>query len=163
MQQPRGRAVLVKYRALIAVAVTLGYACAFLLLRATLGESATYLSVLPVVVIAWSYGFRSGLAAGLLLYIITLLLLVLTGALVRETVLTRSLLGTMVLVFVGGTVGWMRDLHRRVGVEVAERQRAEAELRAIFDSAAVGIALSDRGGRVIESNAALSRLVGYSA
>ena len=46
---------------------------------------------------------------------------------------------------------------------MAKRQRAESELRAVFDSAAIGITISDRDGRLLESNATISRILGYSA
>jgi len=46
--------------------------------------------------------------------------------------------------------------------ESALRER-EARLRAIFQEAAIGIALVDLGGRAIESNPALQEMLGYSS
>jgi diguanylate cyclase (GGDEF)-like protein/PAS domain S-box-containing protein len=44
----------------------------------------------------------------------------------------------------------------------AERRASEARLRAIFDHAAVGIALHDGDGFFVEANPAMERLFGYS-
>jgi PAS domain S-box-containing protein len=58
-----------------------------------------------------------------------------------------------------------RELRR----EFAERERAElalqeseAHLRTIFESAAIGIAIVGESGRLIDSNAALQAILGYS-
>jgi PAS domain S-box-containing protein len=44
----------------------------------------------------------------------------------------------------------------------AERRGSEGRYRAIFDTAAVGVALIDREGRYLEANAAMCRLLGFS-
>ena len=41
-------------------------------------------------------------------------------------------------------------------------RESEARFRAVFDHAAVGIALIGLDGRVLETNAALQRLLGYT-
>ncbi len=151
------------YHALFALAAIIGYACAFPFAHAIFGDGTTALSVMPVVTIAWCYGFRSGLAAGLLSLVLNTLLLALIGPLQSTSLTQYGLPGTVMLILIGGTVGWMRDLHRQLRVEIVERQRAESELRAVFDSAAIGITISDRDGRLIESNATVSRMLGYSA
>ena len=60
-------------------------------------------------------------------------------------------------------------LYVEASSQLAERLRAEEAQRAskqrfetIFESAAVGIALSDMDGRIVESNAALEQLLGYT-
>jgi PAS domain S-box-containing protein len=45
----------------------------------------------------------------------------------------------------------------------AALQASQARLQAIFDGAAVGIALVDREGRILESNPALQAMLGYGA
>ena len=54
------------------------------------------------------------------------------------------------------------ELERRVAVRTAELRTSQARLRAIFDGAAIGIALVDMEGRLVESNPALQELLGYS-
>ncbi|HEY8599881.1 MAG TPA: EAL domain-containing protein [Thermomicrobiales bacterium] len=158
----RDRAVRVEYHALIVFAAVIGYACAFPPLHGLFGDGTTALAVVPVLAVAWFYGLRPGLAAGALSLALNTLLFAVTGPLRWDTLTQFGLPGTVMLILIGGTVGWMRDLQRRLRVEMAERRRAESELRAVFDSAAIGITLSDRDGRLIESNATLSRLLGYS-
>lgn len=56
------------------------------------------------------------------------------------------------------------------GIDVTERaavertlQRSEARFRAVFAQAPVGMVLVDLGGRLIETNAAMQRMLGYTA
>ncbi len=55
-----------------------------------------------------------------------------------------------------------------INTDVTQRRRVEADLResearfrAVFESAAVGMALLDMSGRLVEANAALEQLLGY--
>ena len=64
----------------------------------------------------------------------------------------------------------LRDQARRLQLELAERQRAEAVLRAkeqqirdVFEHAPVGIFHSLPGGRFLEVNPALTRMLGYAS
>jgi PAS domain S-box-containing protein len=54
------------------------------------------------------------------------------------------------------------ELERRVAVRTAALRTSQARLRAIFDGAAIGIALVDMEGRLVESNPALQEMLGYS-
>ncbi|MBL1177348.1 MAG: PAS domain S-box protein [Pantanalinema sp. GBBB05] len=49
-----------------------------------------------------------------------------------------------------------------VAAAVAERQQSEERFRAIFEGAAIGISLDSLDGRIVESNPALQRMLGYS-
>jgi two-component system cell cycle sensor histidine kinase/response regulator CckA len=53
-------------------------------------------------------------------------------------------------------------LERRVAVRTAALRTSQARLRGIFDGAAIGIALVDMEGRLVESNPALQEMLGYS-
>jgi PAS domain S-box-containing protein len=61
----------------------------------------------------------------------------------------------------------VRRYTERLEEMVAQRtvalQASQARLRAIFDGAAIGIALADLEGRIVESNPALQAMLGYSA
>ncbi len=61
-----------------------------------------------------------------------------------------------------GALGLLTDITRMKEVE-ATLGRSETELRALFDGAAIGIALVDAQGRSVRSNPALQRMLGYSA
>ncbi len=62
---------------------------------------------------------------------------------------------------VAGTIGVVSNLTGRKQVDEALRT-SERRFHAIFDSAAMGIALTDLSGAVIESNRALQEMLGYS-
>jgi PAS domain S-box-containing protein len=56
----------------------------------------------------------------------------------------------------------VRDVTARNEIEAALRA-SEARVRAVFDQSALGMVLVDRDGKLLESNAAYQRLVGYDA
>ena len=55
----------------------------------------------------------------------------------------------------------IRDIGRRKAVE-EELWKAESRFRALFRKAGFGIAMVDTGGRIIESNEALQKMLGYA-
>jgi len=80
-----------------------------------------------------------------------------------------ALLGELAAGFVAAaTATILAEQEAARAVPLAERRRAEgalrageARFRAIFEHAAIGIALVDRSGCLVESNPALQRLLGY--
>ena len=58
---------------------------------------------------------------------------------------------------------YTRGLERSVARRTAALQASEARFRTIFEDAALGIALVDHQGRILDSNPALQELLGYSA
>src|SRR3989442_2673266 len=125
---------------LVSVAVTLAYLFALPVLYAAWGAGATSLSVLPVAAIAWSFGQRAGIAAGI-------------TAIAADTVIT-ALLGepqwidvamagggliAIADVLVGATFGWMGEVTGRLAnqsrqlevlTDEALRRRIESETLA---------------------------------
>jgi len=55
------------------------------------------------------------------------------------------------------------ELEKQVRRRTAALHASQARLRAIFDNATVGIALTDLKGHVIESNPGLQKMLGYTA
>jgi PAS domain S-box-containing protein len=55
------------------------------------------------------------------------------------------------------------DLEREVRSRTAQLAASEARFRAIFEGAALGIALLDESGHIVASNSALEAMLGYSA
>ncbi len=151
-----------KYRHLITISAFLLYVGLALALYRYLGAGVTALGVIPVVAIGWAYGLRAGLLAGILSLPINTIVLALSAPLQMKDFYQLGLPGTLMLIIIGTAVGWMHDLQQQLRAEIKEHFRAESELRAIFNSSALGIFLTDHNGKVIESNAALSQMLGYS-
>jgi diguanylate cyclase (GGDEF)-like protein/PAS domain S-box-containing protein len=61
-----------------------------------------------------------------------------------------------------GLEGFITEITSRKQTETA-LQDSESRLRAIFDNAAIGIGLISETGRILDSNAALQTLLGYTA
>ena len=55
------------------------------------------------------------------------------------------------------------ELEQRVAERTAELWASETRFRTLFEQAAIGIALIDRDGRVVESNPSLQAMLGYEA
>jgi PAS domain S-box-containing protein len=99
------------------------------------------------------------LVAGLpteLAVVLHLRLIALLGALATGFVMQAH---TMVL-------AEQEQIHRAVFIQLkrmeATRRQSEARFRAVFEEAALGIALVDMEGRAIETNPALRKMLGYS-
>jgi two-component system cell cycle sensor histidine kinase/response regulator CckA len=75
----------------------------------------------------------------------------------EETVLVRDELGQPC--FIEGVLMDISDLQRVEKVS----QTSAAKFRAIFERVAIGIAVIDNEGRIIESNPSLEEMLGYSA
>jgi diguanylate cyclase (GGDEF)-like protein/PAS domain S-box-containing protein len=71
---------------------------------------------------------------------------------------------TMLLIAAGGVATYATAWNERTLARSAEAMRtSEARFRTVFEHAAVGIALLDDDSRIVDTNPAFSRLVGYSA
>jgi diguanylate cyclase (GGDEF)-like protein/PAS domain S-box-containing protein len=61
-----------------------------------------------------------------------------------------------------GIIGVTRDIRERKLVQ-EELQASEARFRAIFEKGAMGMAMVDREGRLLETNVAFQKMLGYQA
>lgn len=115
---------------LFAPALVMGYVAVFWLLYPQLGANVGALSVVPVSVIAWRWGLKAGLLAGLLAFPLNTVLLNLMGttgldAIIRLGGVPRSI----ALVVTGAAIGRLRDLNSQLKSELSARRRAEESLR----------------------------------
>ena len=125
---------------LISVAVTLAYLFALPVLRAAWGAGATSLSVLPVAAIAWSFGQRAGIAAGIAAIVADTAILAALGE--PEWIDVAMAGGGLIAiadVLVGATFGWMGEVTGRLAdqsrqlevlTDEAMRRRIESETLA---------------------------------
>lgn len=82
------------------------------------------------------------------------------------TAVGTSLLAVMTVVVFIALVAWTANALRELDRERRRSERAlsesEARFRALFEEAGIGIALLDPEGRLLATNAALERMLGYS-
>lgn len=105
------------------------YVLAFVPLYNVFGGVAAALAVLPVAGVGWFWGLRAGLYTGVLSFPLHLFLFGLAGYPAWSFPFSgRILLGTLMLVVVGGIVGLLRELNERV-----KEQARELEHQALHD------------------------------
>jgi PAS domain S-box-containing protein len=116
-------------RAALALAAWVAYALAFIPLHRLVGLTVVALAMLPVVVTGWLFGMRSGLLASLLIFPLNMLLTTLVTGTHWYMMTPQALFGTVLILLIGGVVGWLHDLGEQVKRELGKRKRAEEELR----------------------------------
>ena len=114
--------------ALLAVAI---YLALFVVITYTLGKGMAIASIIPVVVIAWVYGFRAGIWAGALSAPVNICLCMLMGLdwVEKFYVGGVGVAGTLIEIFIGAVVGKLHDYYQRMQDELGVRKVLEAELQ----------------------------------
>ena len=116
----------------IVAALAVIYVSTYAFLFSLFGYVAGVFSTAPVVAAAWFFGARAGLTAGALTFPVNLLLeMAVADRPMLDFVSVGGLLGSGAEVFVGLTIGYLRDLKVRAEAELARRTRAESGLRAV--------------------------------
>jgi signal transduction histidine kinase len=113
------------------------YLVSFLAIYFTVGFGSSIIAVLPVAIIAWSYGCRAGIFAGLFAGPINIAMYsLLEENWFEKGIATGTIIvGSATVILIGATVGRLRDLGNQLAcsnevlnAEVAERKRIEQEL-----------------------------------
>jgi PAS domain S-box-containing protein len=116
--------------ALLSVFISLAL---FVVIASTLGKGMAIASIIPVVVIAWEYGFRAGIWAGALSAPVNIGLCMLIGLdwVDKFYVNGVGVAGTLIDVFVGAVVGKVHDYYHRLQDELDVRKVLESELQQL--------------------------------
>ncbi len=114
--------------ALLAVAI---YLALFVIMIYTPGKGMAIAAIIPVVVIAWVYGFRAGMWAGVLSAPVNIFLCMLMGLdwVEKFYVGGVGVAGTLIEIFIGAVVGKLHDYYQRIQDELGVRKVLEAELQ----------------------------------
>ena len=124
-------------RVVYSLAAVGAYVFAFFpLYRLMTSPGTAALATVPVSALAWLWGWRVGLVAGLLSLPLNMLLLNLAGQEGWDAVFRQGGgLGQVMIVLIGGGVGRLRDVDRRLKEEITERKRTEERLlqSAMYD------------------------------
>ena len=132
------------------------YVLSYALLNPTLWTATSVLATLPVVVVAWLFGLRWGVLAGLLAFPLNTLLANLNSSISwNQWLLHGGWLGSVSLVLVGAATGLLHNLNEKAKEELEQYRKAEAALEvskasfsSIVEKNSDGILIVDRGGIV---------------
>jgi PAS domain S-box-containing protein len=107
------------------------YLALIVVITYTLGKGMAIASIIPVVVIAWMYGFRAGILAGALSAPVNIGLFMLMGLdwVEKFYVGGVGVAATLIEIFIGGIVGKLHDYYRRLQEELGVKKVLEAELQ----------------------------------
>ena len=114
--------------ALLSVAL---YIVLFALIAYTPGRGMAIASIIPIVAIAWEYGFRAGIWAGLLSPPVNIILCMVMGLdwVEKFYVGGVGVAGSLIELFIGAVVGKLHEYNRRTRDELVQRQALELELQ----------------------------------
>ena len=108
-------------RVVVVVSLVTAYVIAFVVLEPRIGDGVLALTVIPLIVAAWLFGLRGGLAAGVGLVVLDIVLLQTVGH--RDGLSAGQLPRILVAISLGGVVGYVRDLQQDLERRVAERTK----------------------------------------
>jgi signal transduction histidine kinase len=120
-----------------ALAAGILYAAGFIAIYFTVGFGSSIIAVIPVVIIAWSYGCLPGLIAGFMAAPVNIgMYSLLDENWFEKGIMTGTIVvGSITVTFIGGIIGRLRDVSRQLArsnevlnAEIAERKRVEQEL-----------------------------------
>ncbi|MCI0816584.1 MAG: PAS domain S-box protein, partial [Chloroflexi bacterium] len=151
----------------VVLAATATYVASVLVLHGAVGSPILMLVTIPVLLASWSFGVRAALIVAALAFPMNMFLATaVVGDSLREWMGAGGLLGTLVLLATGVVVGRLRALGARVKQELSEREVMQSALReseecyrALFESAPMGIAITEAGGIIVQTNSALERIL----
>ncbi len=121
------------------------YALAYLPLNTLIGSGAMALALVPLLTMAWLFGARGGICGGALLVVTNIALLELTGHSWQATMINDGLIGFVMIMLVGPSIGVVSDVRRRMQRETDARQRTQNELAASEERLRLVLAGSDQG------------------
>lgn len=135
---------LLEYKKVCALLSMAFYIVLFFVLYPVIGMLTPMFSVVPVLVVGWGYGLRSGLIAGLLNILLNTVLLNLTGyePVGWDALVSREggVLGSLFVVLVGIAIGKMSDLTRQLQREIHHRKQTTEELARANESLELRVA-----------------------
>jgi signal transduction histidine kinase len=124
-------------RALVVLLSLLVYIVSFLAIYVTVGFGSSIIAVVPVAIIAWSYGCKAGICAGLIAGPLNIAMYsLLDENWLEKGIATGTIIvGSAAVTLIGGTIGRLRDLGNQLirsndilNAEITERKRIEHEL-----------------------------------
>jgi putative nucleotidyltransferase with HDIG domain len=105
------------------------YSAAFSPLYSRIGLAAAIFSLFPVLVAGLWLGFGGGLLASLIAFLLNTFLFNLVGLSGWNTVINHNgMPGSIALFIIGGFVGFMSELNRRLSRQIADRKHTEKTL-----------------------------------
>ena len=147
-------------RAIIGLASVCAYVLAYRLLLHSLGGSAGIIAVVPIALVAWRFGLRSGVATALLAISISTLLFHFVGESRWDALLAGSALpDSLVLLVIAASIGYAHDVSRRANALPTQlgwlgRTFAKSgDVIAIFDATSL---------RCVQANTAACYKLGYT-
>jgi PAS domain S-box-containing protein len=152
---------------LFAVAIyVLGYAYLYELM----GTGAGILLVVPVMLLAWLFGLRIGLLAGLGAIVVNTIHLNLVGYSGVDALFHRpGWMGSIILVAIGGLIGYLSDIRKQLRTELRRVQALQKacdkrghHFQTVVEQARQPI-LIVRDGRIIWTNKATTEATGHGA
>lgn len=116
------------FRLLVTLTVSFLYAFTFSSLENIFGPAVVAISIIPVALVGWFFGFWGGLIAGVLTFPVNYILLELAVGNGLMTMMKAGVPGTLTVVIVGGLIGRLSDYSVNYKNELLEHKESENKL-----------------------------------
>jgi diguanylate cyclase (GGDEF)-like protein/PAS domain S-box-containing protein len=126
-----------------------------------LGEAGSFFLTIPLVTVAWFYGFRWGLVLGFFIVPVnTLVILLLDGP--ANPITGFRLLGFVVSLAIGATVGYLSDTRRKIGLE-DKLNDSEGRIVEVLRRMPILFAAYDEQYRIVDWNLEFENVTGHDS
>ncbi len=147
----------------------IAYVIGFIVIEDLYGKGGPTAAVLLVVAAGLLYGLVPGLCAAPIAFVFNWLMYLFLGMEGTSKLLGGGgVAGTLSLMLIGAILGRIRDLSRRLSVELSERERTEKELREskeqlenLIATSLDPIVITDASAAVLKPNRAFLDMIGY--
>ena len=117
---------------MVILASYIAYILAFNFLEAVLGTITGIIITLPVLMTAWMFGLRGGVAAGLISLPLNIVMVVaFSSQSASDWLFSGGIPGSISGLLVGALVGRLRDVDNRLSEEIRKQKEAEEEILAL--------------------------------
>ena len=88
------------------------------------------ISLLPIIMAGFFYGFKAGLVSGIVFFITNLVIIYYARSITQpeRVMITDVVISGHVIIMIGGLVGYLSDLRKLLSIELYKRKQTENEL-----------------------------------
>ena len=148
-------------RLLLLIVVSVAYVLSYPFIHASFGPAGVALSMIIAGLGGWFFGLWGGLVVALLTLPLNIWVLEMAGADGWGSMIPNGMPGSVAIIFLGGIVGYTRDLSVKVLAELSERKRLENLYKTLVEASPDTIVMIGLDANIIFASRQQLDLYGY--